>query len=126
MTLGLMPGEAVLDPNFVFNTLNPATVDFIRQYEFNLVRQISDETRNAIQQAIMRDTISGVNPRSTARTVRDTVGLTARQERAVTNYRRSLENLDRDAVRRALRDKRFDPSVPGGDSSRQSDPSGKD
>jgi hypothetical protein len=111
MTLGLMPGEAVLDPNFVFNTLNPATVDFIRQYEFNLVRQISDETRNAIQQAIMRDTISGANPRSTARTVRDTVGLTARQEQAVTNYRRSLENLDRDAIRRALRDKRFDPSV---------------
>jgi len=57
---------------------------------------------------IRRGVMAGVNPRDTAREVRDTLGLTQRQELAVMNYRRQLEQDPGGSLRRALRDKRSD------------------
>lgn len=111
MTIGLMPAQAVLNADFAFDTLNPATVDFIRNYELNLIRQVSEGTRGAIRNKLRRDIIAGVNPRRTASAVRGTIGLTAKQELAIENYRRALEELDPRALDRKLRDGRFDGSV---------------
>lgn len=110
-TIGIMPKGAVLNSKFAFDTLNPATVDFIRQYELNLIQSISENTRAAVRNGLRRDIIAGRNPVDTARTFRANIGLTAQQEQAVANYRRNLETLDRRALARNLRDKRFDRSI---------------
>lgn len=110
-TVGMIPTAAVVNADFAFDTLNPATVDFIRNYELNLIRQVSEGTREAIRNKLRRDIVAGVNPRRTAAEIRQTVGLTARQELAIQNYRRALEELDPQALERQLRDKRFDGSI---------------
>ena len=106
-----MPKQSIINPNYSFSIFNPQAAEFIRSYELNLIQNISNNTRRAVRNAIQFDIISGRNPLDTARTFRSTIGLTENQEQAVRNYRRSLENLDRDALRRALRDKRFDSTV---------------
>lgn len=54
---------------------------------------------------------AGAEPDEVAAALRQVIGLTPRQAKAVTNFRNLLENGSRDALRRALRDKRFDPTV---------------
>lgn len=110
-TVGLMPGAAVLNPDFSFDLMNPATADFVRRYELNLIRMVSENTREAVRNGLIRDVVSGRNPIDTAKAFRETVGLTPRQEQAIANYRKALEELDRRALDRALRDKRFDRTV---------------
>jgi hypothetical protein len=110
-TISLVPGAAVINQKFVFDLINPNTVDFIRQYRLNLIQQISNATREAVRNGLQADIISGRNPRDTARTFRANLGLTARQERAVRNFRTALEELDPRALDRALRDKRFDRTI---------------
>lgn len=106
-----IPGAAIVNPAFRYSTVNPGTAEFVRNYSLNLIRQISNNTREAARNSIEADAIAGRGPKDTARNFRNTVGLTAKQERAVRRYRESLSTLDRDALARALRDKRFDPSV---------------
>lgn len=110
-TIGAMPRAAVLNSTFAFDVLNTSTVDYIRNYELNLIRLISTNTREAVRQAIQRDIIAGRNPRDTAKLFRDTIGLTPKQEQAVANYRHALETLDRQALKRTLRDRRFDRTI---------------
>ena len=76
-----------------------------------LIQQITSDTRKTIKQVVTRGVNSGHNPIKVARTVNQTIGLTARQEAAVWNYRTALENKTRNALERALRDRRFDSSV---------------
>lgn len=109
-TVRMVPAAALLNPQFRFDPFIRGTVDFIQRYRLNLIQQISNETRSAIRQNLTTDIIEGLNPRATARRIRETIGLTTRQERAIRNYRKALENLDSDALQRALRDKRFDSS----------------
>lgn len=111
ITVGAVPSAAVIDPNFRFDTLAPTTANVLRNHNASLVQQISNNTRAAIRQGLQADFIAGRNPVDTARTFRANIGLTARQEQAVRNYRNSLENLDRDALRRRLRDRRSDRTV---------------
>lgn len=110
MSIELMPKQAVIGP-FNYRIVNPATAAFIRSYELNLIQQISNDTREAIRRGLQADIISGRNPRDTARIFRGNIGLTARQEQAVRNYREYLETLDRQALQRALRDRRFDRTI---------------
>lgn len=110
-TVGLIPRAGLVNRRFAFDLLSPNTLDFIRQYRLNLIQQVSNETVEAVRQGLQADIIAGRNPRDTARNVRDTLGLTRRQETAVRNYRTALEGLDRRALRRELRDRRFDRTV---------------
>ena len=111
MTLSVMPSGAILNSGFKYDLLNPSTVDFTRQYELNTIRLISENTREAVRTSLTRDIISGKNPRDTARAFRSSLGLTPRQEQAVANYRSALEGLDSRALRRKLRDARYDRTV---------------
>ncbi len=82
-------------PNFVqanlrFDLLNPRSVNFIREYRFNLIREITAESREAIRRVVLRAFEEGMHPYKSARYIRDIVGLTERQALAVDNYRRSL------------------------------------
>lgn len=101
-------GRAV---NFVFNATNPKLSDFAQQNAAKRIREVGEDVRQVARTVVQRGTVAGDNPIKTARAIRDSIGLTARQEQAVANYRRYLENLDRTALDRTLRDRRFDRTV---------------
>lgn len=79
--------------SFAFDILNPATAEFIRRYELNLIREIDAKTREGIRGAITDGIRAGRNPRAIARDVRQQVGLTLRQQKAVSNFRKELETF---------------------------------
>lgn len=111
LTILVIPAEAILNKDAVFDLFNPHTAEFISRYKLDLVKNITDNTREAVRNGLFEDSIAGVNPNTTARNFRNTMGLTPNQEKAVRNYRTYLENLDRQALKRALRDKRFDRTI---------------
>lgn len=110
-SITLLPEEAVLDTAFRFSMVNPRTAAFVQQYELNLIREVSSETIAAVRQGLADDIVTGRNPVATARDFRANIGLTTRQEKAVRNYRKYLEDLDTTALKRKLRDKRFDSTI---------------
>lgn len=107
----LLPKGAVTDKVFRFNLLSYQASNYVQNYELNLIREISNNTREAIRQSVNADILAGNNPISTARNFRDTIGLTPRQEQAVRNFRTMLEEGDSQTLKRKLRDKRFDPTI---------------
>lgn len=110
-TVEIIPGKALTNIPYRYSVLNPRTIDHINNYELNLVQRISNNTREAIRDSIEASFIAGVNPRSTARDFRATIGLTPNQYRYVKNYRQQLEELDPRALDRELRDRRFDSTI---------------
>lgn len=95
----------------VFSVTNPKTIGFLNQYEMRLIRQLSEDSLSSVRRAILDGVSAGRNPLDVARDVRRFIGLTDSQTQAVQNFRRLLENQDRTVLARALRDKRFDPTV---------------
>lgn len=100
-------GEVVVD----FNMVNERAVAAMRNNQLRLVQGFTAQQRETTRQALLRGVEEGVNPREMARRFRNSIGLTRSQEQAVANYERALRGLDRTALERALRDKRFDPTV---------------
>jgi hypothetical protein len=109
--LPFLPDESGNAISVRFNVTNPRTASFLNDYKFNKIREISLDVQETIRQVAADGILSGSNPIETARNIRSSIGLTESQERAVRNYRRSLEQLDTDALARRLRDKRYDPTV---------------
>jgi hypothetical protein len=96
---------------FSFGKPNPATVEFLRNYRFDLIQQLSDEGRKAVALTITQGMKDGLNPITIARDVRANIGLTERQAQAVINYRRALESGTAASLTRQLRNRTFDASV---------------
>lgn len=94
-----------------FDMVNPHTVQAVQQHGFNMIRQITDDTRNGVRGIVAHALEFGGHPYEQARQIRQLVGLTENQAAAVTNYRRLLTANDPEALARELRDRRFDPSV---------------
>ena len=92
---------------------HPGAVQFLKDYTLDRIRQFTDEMREGVREAVHNGLVNGWNPRKTAREIRSisTFGLTSRQRAAVNNFRRLVETGDREALTRALRDKRFDASL---------------
>jgi len=96
---------------FVFNRNEPGALDYIRSSLGGLIREIGDGAKASVRAAILAGLEAGRNPYDVARSIRDFIGLTESQARAVLNFRRGLEEGDRTVLDRALRDKRFDPTI---------------
>lgn len=94
-----------------FDPSDPISAEKIRQNRLEFIRQVTESQRDAIRQAVGEAFEQGAGPRQTARMFRDAIGLTGRQEAAVRNYRRLLEQGSAQALARDLRDKRFDSRV---------------
>lgn len=94
-----------------FDAVNVRAVEAMRRHSYTLIRGFTEAQKEATRLALLDAMRNGVNPVASARAFRDSIGLTPRQQEAVNNYRRLLENGDRDALRRALRDRRFDSTV---------------
>jgi len=94
-----------------FDQTNIRAANFMRSNHASLVREFTNEQRQAATEAIIDGITRGINPREQARNFRNSVGLTAKQQQSVINFRNMLLNRDSQVLRRKLRDRRFDPSV---------------
>lgn len=94
-----------------FDQVNFRAVGRMQQNRLRLVRDFGQAQREATLEALRDGTLRGANPREQARAFRDSIGLTRKQQQFVNNYRRSLEDLDRNSLRRALRDRRSDSLI---------------
>lgn len=94
-----------------FDPTLPRAAELIRANRLRFIRDFTASQRQSVSQALERAYREGAGTQAAARAIRGSIGLTAYQEGVVTNYRSMLTNLDRDALDRALRDRRFDPTV---------------
>lgn len=95
-----IPGSALLPGSpgswkpkalhFAMDTLNPRVIEAVNQQAASLVVQISQQTRDTIREQVRVGMLWGENPRETARAIRQNIGLTARQQQAVANFRNEL------------------------------------
>lgn len=76
-----------------------------------LSKTLTTTARSAVQAALLESIRTGVPAETIAKRLRAVIGLDNQQQRAVANYRRMLENGDSTALRRALRDQRYDDLV---------------
>lgn len=97
--------------HIVFDQTNVGAVNAMNANRLRLVQGFTQQQTEATRTALLRAIGEGMNPRDAARLFRDSIGLTPRQVQAVMNYRNALEQLDRGALSRALRDRRFDRTV---------------
>lgn len=80
-------------------------------YRAELVRQVTDDTIDAITGVIQDALNAGLNYIEIAREVKPLIGLTSQQVAAVNSFRGLLEEMDPAALERAWRDKRFDRTL---------------
>jgi len=85
-----------------FGTLSPEVLEAIRTGNLKMATALKDDVRGAVRTAVQLGLEEGVNPRTMARGLRQTVGLTEPQVRWVHNFRRELEAGDPAALNRAL------------------------
>lgn len=104
---------ATLGPVVVidFDITNSRAVNLMRLNRFEFVREFMTEQVLATRHALMDGVARGLNPRAQARLFRDSIGLTLRQQQAVSNYRNLLQEGSAEALTRKLRDGRFDRTV---------------
>lgn len=106
--------STVLSVDASFDQVHDLAVTHIRQNRLDLVREWTDAQRGVARQSLTEGVEQGWNPIRQARDFRSSTGLTAHQDRAVRNYRRLLARTsvgDSAALRRELRDRRFDRTV---------------
>lgn len=70
---------------------NPSSLAYVRDNIPQLIKQVTDEQRQAVQSIIARGFAEQIDPMSLAREIRDVVGLTEQGAQAVANFRRQLE-----------------------------------
>ncbi len=111
---GLSAAEVLrsqVDTLFDFNLANPRAVRSLQDTRLRLVREFGFEQRLASQVFLEEAFAAGLAPVEQARILKRSIGLTQHQARIIQNYRRQLQNRSAGALTRALRDKRFDPTI---------------
>ncbi len=94
-----------------FDPTNPRAAQSAQELAYNKIVDISEEQRDVVRQALTEAIAEGKHPKAAARDIQNSIGLTATQKEAVKNYRKALEANSTDSLNRALRDRRFDPTV---------------
>lgn len=98
-----------------FDLLNPRAVEFLQQYEFEMIREITADTTAAIREVMLRSFREGIPPRQAAIEIRSVIGLTSKQAAAVGRFQQALAESTpesiRQALQRELRDHRFDSTL---------------
>jgi hypothetical protein len=78
---------------FAFDRLNPRLISWLKGYSLSLIRQITDETKESIRDKLISGMTSGSNPVEVAREIKGAIGLTTRQQKAVSNFRKELQTF---------------------------------
>lgn len=94
-----------------FDQTNFRAVDEMRNARLRLISGLTSAQRDAIREALVEGIRTGINPLDQARGVVRSIGLTTRQVQTVNTFRRLLQEGSAEALRRELRDRRFDPLI---------------
>lgn len=111
--IAILPAAAITTPAWL-PSLSLSASRVAMQYEFDLIRDISTTTKEAVRASVTEAVATGKPPQAIARQFRSTIGITDGQQKWVSNYRRALENGDTTALDYKLRDARYDASVRNG------------
>ena len=95
----------------VFDQTNTSAVISMQSNRLRLVNGLTDSQKEAAREALLNGIQQGLKPREQARAFRDSIGLTAKQERFVNNFRVELNENSARVFARQLRDKRFDRTI---------------
>ena len=106
--VGSEPLRKDISLSFHFGRLAPEVQGEADRYAARFVREIGEDTRTTLAAMVQDGVRQGLGPEELARLMRESVGLTVAQAKAVQNYRRLLETGSPEALDRALRDRRFD------------------
>lgn len=87
------------------------TARFITNYKADKIREFTTGMQANVGEMVRAGVNAGENPIKVARRIRDSIGLTTRQENSVRNFETLLRDRKSAALDRALRDKRFDRTV---------------
>jgi hypothetical protein len=96
---------------FDFDSRPSQSSRVLDRMKMDLIQSITDEQRNIVQGIVRESFLAGEPPATTARRIKEAVGLTPAQVQHVANFRRELEEGSSKALGRALRDKRYDASI---------------
>ncbi len=96
---------------FVFDRLAPQTQQAAEDWSAQFVREIGDDLRVTINATVQDGVLRGLGPEEMALGIRDSIGLTRFQARAVQNYRRALDANSPKSLEYRLRDARFDTTT---------------
>ena len=83
-----------ISAELAFDLLNPNTVRFVENYRVPLIRELTKTTREGVLEVVQSGLISGKTPTKQARQIRELIGLTKSQSRAVVNFRQQLETRE--------------------------------
>lgn len=103
--------ETALGVDVVFNQVAPNVVNDLTAQQMRIISNMSGVQSDAVRYAIKTGMEQHLPPISIARRFRESVGMTARMQGTVDNYRRLLEEGSREALTRTLRDRRFDSGI---------------
>ena len=107
----LAAGMGAAGIGLAFNAGDTRAANLMRLNQLQFVTGFTEEQRQATRQALVAAFEVGAGRVQAASHFKDSIGLTAAQEQAVTTYRQQLEAGSTRALDRALRDRRFDRSV---------------
>jgi len=95
-----------------FDFINPEAVAAIEGSRFAMITNVSAGTRAGIRESILTGYEEGLHPSVLARSLKNDIGLTKPQARALANYRRALTSGNfTGALSQDLRDHRFDTTL---------------
>ena len=86
-----------------FDITDPNAIDYLRNQSSDLITRITSDVKENVRQ-ILGNALADpkLTPMSAARDIRDSIGLTLRQQMALNNYRRYLEIGDARALDRSI------------------------
>jgi hypothetical protein len=96
---------------FDFDRFDAGTQKRLRDLVDSLITDLGDSARDTINSVVIDGVRAGDSFDEIAANIRDTISLTPNQAQAVASYRRALEDLDSNALGRALRDTSFDSAI---------------
>lgn len=99
------------DTGFGFDRFDAATQARLRARQDEIIAELDAQARSTIEMVILDGVRADDTFEQIAAAIRDTITLTRSQAQAVLNYRNDLEDLDPNALARALRNTTLDSEV---------------
>jgi hypothetical protein len=96
---------------FSFDPTHPRAAAMIRQERLAFIREMTNKQLDSVRYSLAEGFEAGAGAAAKGRRIREAIGLTTYQLRAVDNYRRLLEEGSAEALDRDLRDRRSDSLV---------------
>lgn len=110
-----IPGVHASGIGIAFDHLNPRVIDAVRSLDTKVMTRLATETREVVRAYLEQGLRTGAAPATTARALRELIGLGPTQVQEVANFRAALEAGDvAKAFGYRARDRRFDASIEAG------------